>query len=251
MARKLSTVIPALALLLPLAGLGVWKIMQPTQANQNGLGEIVEGTGYQELTPPSRLFGPGTIGTVEKLTDGSLQLHMACTMDQQELAALWLQSETINRRFASKLENSYNASAEALRNAVAKAAGNHVKRVSAAFEDMHVITMSHENLLKIRSKYLTGGCEEAIIWNLRAGADVCQTEEVLQADINYHVDFEEGLTANEKVELTKQIAGSVDVQVDETNTDDVRGEDLYFGVKVNVSCFRLNDDGQLGGVIRG
>jgi hypothetical protein len=241
MTRKLSIWLPAAALMLPLAGLGIWNVSQP--GDHNGLGELVEESGYRELTPPSQLFGPGTIGTVEKLSDGSLQLHLACSMDNEELAALWQQSSTINRQFASKLENTYKASAEALRKAIANTAGTRVKRVSASLQDMHVITMTHENLLKIRSKYLAGSCEEAIIWNLRAGASVCQTEEVLRADIAYKVVFEDGLSATEKAELTKEIGASVDISHDNTGTDEVRGDDLYFGVKLNVTCFRLDDSG--------
>ncbi|MBL8895348.1 MAG: hypothetical protein JNJ53_12140 [Rhizobiales bacterium] len=243
MTRKLSIWLPAAALLLPLAGLGIWNVSEPSD-DHNSLGALVEGSGYRELMPPSQLFGPGTIGTVERLPDGSLQLHLACTMDNQELASLWQQSSTVNRQFASKLEDSYKASAEALRKAIANTAGTRVKRVSASLQDMHVITMTHENLLKIRSKYLAGSCEEAIIWNLQAGANVCQTEEVLQADIAYKVDFEDGLSATEKAELTKEISASVDISHDNTGTDEVRGDDLYFGVKLNVTCFRLDDSGR-------
>jgi len=239
MARKLSIWLPAVALMLPLAGLGIWNASQP--GDHNGLGELVEESGYRELTPPSQLFGPGTIGTVERLPDGSLQLHLACSMDNEELASLWEQSSTINRQFTSRLENTYKASADALQKAIANAAGSRVKRVSASLQDMHVITMTHENLLKIRTKYLAGSCEEAIIWNLRAGANVCQTEEVLRADIAYKVIFEDGLSATEKAELTKEIGASVDIGHENTGTDEVRGEDLYFGVKLNVTCFHLDD----------
>jgi hypothetical protein len=64
---------------------------------------------------------------------------------------------------------------------------------------MRILTIPHEGLLNVRGQYLKGNCEEAIIWNLRAGASVCQTEEVLQADIVYRIELEDRLGASEKL----------------------------------------------------
>ena len=70
----------------------------------------------------------------------------------------------------------------------------------------------------------------------------CQTEEVLQADVVYKFGFEDGLGSTEKLELVEQVAGSVGIDHHSSNVNEVRGDDLYLGVKLKANCFKLADD---------
>jgi hypothetical protein len=93
---KVRAAVLGAILLLPILGLAVWYWMV-TRSDADQLTRIVGEYGYSAVTPPSRLFGPGTITTVETLPDGTLQLHLACKMDDTALAAMWHKSPTINR----------------------------------------------------------------------------------------------------------------------------------------------------------
>lgn len=245
MFSRTRVVVLATALLLPLIALGIWHALVPQNDKHDQIDQILDELGYFVLVPPSRLFGPGTINTVEKLPNGSLKLHAACTMDKKALAALWEESTTVERSFAQRVKNTFIASAKAGKMATSGAAGKQTNQISASLQDMRVITMSHENLIKVRGQYLKGTCEEAVLWNLRSGADVCQTEEVLQADITYRMHFVDGLESTETAALSEQIAASFGLTVDESRGDVIRGEDLYYGVKLRLtSCFRLKDNHQ-------
>ena len=98
----------------------------------------------------------------------------------------------------------------------------------------------------MRSQYLKGNCEEAIIWNLRAGASVCQPEEVLQADIVYASESEDRLEAGGELKRAEQAtASSANVGQRVLETNDAHGDDLVLGVKVRLThCFRLVGNGQ-------
>jgi len=231
------------ALLLPVIALGIWREIVTQDDTRNKFGLMLEEWGYLELVPPSRLFGPGTINTVEKLPNGLLKLHPTCTMDKEVLTAMWLGSTTVDRNFAESVANTFTGSAKAADLVKSGAAGEQIKQISVSLRDMRVITMSHEDLIKLRGMYLKGTCEEAVVLNLRSGARVCQIVEVLQMDVAYSVHFAVGLESMEKLTLAEQTAASFDLTVDESLTDVLRGDDLYYGVKLRkLSCFEGNTD---------
>lgn len=94
------------ALLLPVTLLAGWYWMV-TRSHADQLTRIVGEYGYTAVTPPSRLFGPGTITTVEKLPDGTLQLHLACKMDDNALAAMWQKSPTVDRSLVTAIKQTF------------------------------------------------------------------------------------------------------------------------------------------------
>ena len=229
------------ALSVPLIGLGLWHILAGN-GHDLRLSEVLPQSGYRELNPPSRLYPPGTIATVESLPDKSLRLHLTCTIKPEVLASLWQDSSTVAKRFDSDFASSFSSEANALSIAVARATGNRVRRVSMSLQNAHVVTISDENLIRIRKDFLKGNCEQAVIWNLEAGAKVCQTEEVLRADLAYKMSYSSGLGAREKLDLANQVAGTIVGTNQVKNADEIRGNDLYFGVKLNAHCFKLNAD---------
>ena len=239
--RRMRLYVSAAALLLPIAGLGIWEVISNRVAPDNGISVLMKGSGYYELRPPSRLGGPGTINTVETLSDGSLRLHPTCTMDKDMLASLWLESGTLDRQLVGNATNAFDAMADAFSVLAAHATGNRVKKISISFANMRILTISDENLFKLQSSYLKGPCEEAVAWNLKHQAKVCQTEEVLEADLAYRMSFADGIRIEEKAEAAKEFAGSAKLDVDITGEDEMRGNDLYFGVRVGLKCFTLND----------
>jgi selenocysteine-specific translation elongation factor len=164
-------------------------------------------------------------------------------MDKEMLTALWAESATANRDSVWSVKDTLKATAEAANMVTSSAAGKQIKQISVSLENMRVITMSHEDLINVRDKYLKGTCEEAVVLNLQSGAVVCQTAEVLQADMTYRMQFAEGLESMQKVALAKQAAASLDLTVDESRTDVMRGEELYYGVRLRrTSCFSLADN---------
>ena len=114
-------------------------------------------------------------------------------MNDEALAALWQRSTTLDRRLVASIRQTFNSAADALTAVKAQATGKTIKDIDVSLLNMSVVTMSYESLLDVRSQYLKGNCEEVILGNLRAKASVCQTEEVLWADVVYKFGFEDGL----------------------------------------------------------
>ena len=242
MKRRTRIFAIATALMMPSLGMAAWYGVTKYSDQDDKLGSILREYGYRELTPPSRLYGPGTLITVETLSTGALSLHLACKMNDEALAALWQRSTTLDRRLVASIRQTFNSAADALTAAKAQATGKRIRDIDVSLLNMSVVTMSHESLLDVRSQYLKGNCEAVILGNLRERALVCQTEEVLQADVVYKFGFEDGLGSTEKLELVEQVAGSVGIEHHASNVNEVRGDDLYLGVKLKANCFKLADD---------
>ena len=242
MKRRTRIFAMATALMMPSLGMAAWYGMTKYSDQDDKLGSILRDYGYRELTPPSRLFGPGTLITVETLSTGAVSLHLACKMNDEALAALWQRSTTLDRRLVASIRQTFDSAADALTAAKAQATGKRIRDIDVSLLNMSVVTMSHESLLDVRSQYLKGNCEAVILGNLRERALVCQTEEVLQADVVYKFGFEDGLGSTEKLALVEQVAGSVGIDHHASNVNEVRGDDLYLGVKLKANCFKLADD---------
>jgi hypothetical protein len=240
--HKTRLYVSVAALLFPLVGLGVWWTLTPRAVVDNGIQVVLDHDGYFELRPPSRLAGPGTINTVETLSDGSLKLHPTCIMDKDQLTSMWIVSDTLDHDLVRSASTAFNALSEALSNLAAETTGNQVKKVTISFRNMRIVSIADENIYKLRGDYLKGGCQEAVNGNLSAGAKVCQTEEVLEADLVYRINFADTVKVEEKAKLAEEITGSARLDVDSTSEDEMRGNDLYFGVKVGRKC--LDEHGQ-------
>ena len=89
--------------------------------------DILRDYGYRELIPPSRLFGPGTLITVETLSTGAVSLHLACKMNDEALAALWQRSTTLDRRLVASIRQTFDLAADALTAAKAQATGKRIR----------------------------------------------------------------------------------------------------------------------------
>jgi len=245
MNRRTRAAVLAAALLLPLGALGVWyglKTQLDDVRDGNNLGELLMEEGYLEPAPPSRLYGPGTINMVETRPDGKLRLHRTCTVPEDALTPMWVVSEAGHRNFANHAQDEMVASAEARRFAGSEAAAQRVTRITVSLQDMRVVTMSHEDLIKVQREYITGSCEEVVVHNLKAGAKVCQTDEVLQADLVYRVSYADGLEITEKADIAKQISASLNLTEDSSQVDELRGENLFYGIKLRLNCFNLKND---------
>jgi hypothetical protein len=232
-------------LLLPLAAWATWHRLTRPPEQDDQFPRILQHYGYFAVTPPSRFFGPGAITTVETLRNGALQLHLACTIDNEALAAKWHKSATLNLSFAAAVRQTFKSSAGALGVAESGTIGESTSGIGVSLQDISIVTMPYDNLIAVRGEYLKGPCEQAILWNLRKGARVCQSEEVLQADIVYEDRSKDGFGGAGKFELAKDAAASAEVGQQTSMAKQAQGDDLFLGVKVQLNhCFELAKNGQ-------
>jgi hypothetical protein len=236
MSRKVQIILALAVLLVPPAGLGIWYYLQPPPPES----WFIE-NGYFELSPPAKRFGPGTIAQIERLPDGSLHLYEVCRTDHEALKHLWTNTPTVDRKTHKEAGDAIRASTQNKLGA-AEIAGNLRRDIKVALANMKIISINHEDLLLIQQKALRRpACERAIVIALQAGAEVCQTVEVVQADVSYDATVDRNLQDEHGGSFAEIIGGELEVtSADESHTV-VRGEGLYHGAKLYVQCFTLPD----------
>ena len=107
MKRRTRIAAIAAVLLAPPIGMVAWYGATKASAGNDGLNGVLGKLGYYEVTPPSRLYGPGTIITVEKLSTGALDLHLACKVNGDALSSLWQKSMTLDQRMVTNIEQQF------------------------------------------------------------------------------------------------------------------------------------------------
>jgi len=58
------------------------------------------------------------------------------------------------------------------------------------------------------------------------------------------VSYADGLEVSEKAEVARRISASLNVTEDSSQVDELRGEDLFYGVKLKLNCFNLKSSGR-------
>ena len=208
-------------------------------------GELLKKAGYMVMNPPSRFHGPGTLNTVETGEEDSLYLHPTCELDMSALQMVPAQSNTVDQSIKEQLSQSFDVSSSLMGKLDSEALAETVKSVNVTFKNMRILLMSHEKLLNLQQELLGGSCEQAILYNIEAGAKVCQTEAVLQADMVYTIEYRDNLSSSQQAALTKKIASKVDLESEIQHSNQVTGEALYFGIKLMPRCIELEDAEQL------
>lgn len=238
---RLQTILAiALGLCLPPAVVGAWHFLTKP-APDLGYALVLQRSGFYALNPPSQLFPPGSIGTVETLRNNSLVLHPTCNMNQARLITLLQVSGTVENDIAIKMSNALSAHAQAVADAISHSKSGRQTAVNVSMKNMQILSMSDENLRNVRNEYLKDTCEEVIAGNLRAGSRVCQTREVLQGDVSYDTASDDDFSAELTAKLAKELSGSADVALSTAEKGRIRGTGLYFGIKISLRCFQLDD----------
>lgn len=213
--------------------------------SNTGPGKLLEQAGYLVMNPPSRFHGPGTLNTVESFGNGALQLHPTCELNDSALHLVPVESETVDQSIRERLSGSFDVSSRLREKLDSTTFAETVKSVNVTFKNMRILLMSHEKLLELQGQILNGSCEQAILYNIDAGARVCQTEAVLQADMVYTIEYRDGVSSSQQVDFTKEIASKVDIEAGHTRANEITGEGLFYGIKLMPRCIELQDVGSV------
>ena len=229
---------------LPISALLLWWWLF-TFSDQWTEKKVVNELGYQALIPPTSIYRPGTINTVEIRSDGSVRLHLTCKLDEKYEH---VEYDTIDRNYKERWENGFNITASLREKIKSTSVANYVKSAMLSLRNMRVLVMSGETLLKIQKEVIyreAPFCKDAIIHNLKSGALVCQTEEVLQADAVYRLDYHKVLSLDQQATIADTFNGTVRLPIDNSGTEEIHGNGLYYGVKNKRYCFILDKNDEL------
>lgn len=212
-------------------------------AQQKTPGDILAEAGYLEMVPPSNFHGPGTINTIERLDGGSIQLHPTCEWDPETLAGMRWESRTADHTISERLGNRFDARYQIAKLLDGQISVSKIKTADLRFENVKIFLMTHESLFKLRES-IKGPCEKAIVYNLSAGAPVCQSEAVLQADVVYSIEFQDEIDVTQKNDMLKKISQNFSLNPESAEDQEIRGRALYYGIKLMRKSLALNAAGQ-------
>jgi len=194
---------------------------------------ILSETGYFEVVPPSTFGGPGTINTIEYLSNGRLELHPTCDVDPAILTGKIQKSPTVDRDLKQSLERNLDVSAQVRDKLSAVAGMQQVDSIHLKLENANILLISDESLISTRNALLKAECEDAVTQNLSSGGVVCQTRSVLEADVVYEIKYHNKISMEEKAKLTSEIAAKLELDAHQGSDDKVSGSQLFFGIRLS------------------
>jgi hypothetical protein len=228
----------AAALILPAAIFAAWVWWPWPEIDMYALPAT---DGYYALTPPSTLFLPGSFGTIEKQSDQTVVLGLACDMDQKQLKDMTSQSDTADTSVTSKISDRYVATARAAIAALSESKGQRVREISASLENTRILAMSEQSLIAVQNEYLKGDCQQAVRALVDAGRKVCQTQEVLLGDISYRMSFQKQASIEQRTSFARELAVKLGFDGDRAGEDSIKGKGLHYGVKFGLFCILPNE----------
>ena len=222
---------------LPSFGAVIWFL--PPFGNSPALADLLREQGYREIVAPAEFYVPGTINTIEVRSDGKIALHPTCTIDAALLATMTLQSRTIDRTWAQRLDKKFDVSGDC-RSSFRSGSAAARSRSSACRSRTPAFCTSPTRTYGGFSGGVKDTCREAIEWNINSGGRVCQTRSALRADFVYDISYQDGISVQEKGQLTADVAATLKVEADQDRADRMFGTGLIYGVKLMPAGIVLN-----------
>ena len=189
-------------------------------------------TGYFEIVPPTTFGGPGTINTIEFLSNGKVEMHPTCDVEPGFLGDKIQKSQTIDRELKQSLEKTLDVSAEVTQKLEALAGIRQISSIHLKLENANILLVSDESLISARHALLKGECEDAVIENVSNGGIVCQTRSVLEADVIFEIKYDDTVSIGERAKLTSEAAAKLNLDARQDADNRISGHQLFFGVKL-------------------
>jgi len=243
MRREKPALLPSKTIKLKWVGLGsgifiaialvivvVW-FTWPRQGKETITAILLE-TGYFEIIPPTTFGGPGTINTIEFLSNGKVEMHPTCDIEPGFLADKIQRSQTIDRELKRSLEKELDVSAQVTEKLAAVLGISQISSIHLKLENANVLLITDESLRSARHALVKGDCEGAIIENISNGGIVCQTRSVLEADVIYEINYNDTVSIGERAKLTSEAAAKLNLSARQDADNRMSGHQLFFGVKL-------------------
>jgi hypothetical protein len=208
---------------LAVVGVFIWFILP--LGKDLALVDLLSEQGYWETAPPADYYLPGTINSIEVRSDGRIAIHPTCKIDTELLDRVTLHSRTVDRTLAERLNKGFDISDRIEGILPFEIKAHKAKKLSLSLQNSSILQISDEELLLVRKEIIKDTCQEAIEWNLNNGATVCQTRAALKGDLVYRLIYEDGGSGHEGGN-----ALPLDVETNQSNTDQIIGKGLIYGV---------------------
>jgi len=236
----------SVALPLILAAPGAYYYIIPAAAPPvDEIETVIKEAGFDPLVPPNRLRGPGALYVVE----GGGRYTKVCDADPGVLDAKVRRSPTPSQIHDRLESGGFWVKGKLLDKVNAKLGGNRVTSIEYRISDPAISEISLSDLGEIEDGLLQQErCDKTVQRLLKAKKKVCSGVAALSATTHYrvHVDrtFEAGANGRTPILNAAQqaIAEHTQSQIQSTGTDELAGENLFYGIQLSSLCITLDGD---------
>ena len=236
---RLASVALPLVLLMP----GIYYIAMPSVPTLDQIEMVIKGAGFDPLMPPNRLRGPGALYVVE----GGGRYAKVCDAEPDVLQAKIRRSPTPGQVHDRLESGGFSLSGTLLDSINASLGARRVTSIEYTLADPAISEISLSDLAEVEDAMLhQKRCDDAVQRLLKEGKKVCSGAAALSATTRYrvHVDakFETGAEDRAPVlsAAQKALAEHTQSQIRSIGTDELTGDDLFYGIQLSELCITLD-----------
>ncbi len=201
----------------------------PAGCKSPTLPDLFKDEGFAELRPPSRLIAPGSV--VYKLSEDPLNVGIACTQMSSLGEDIPLaDSSSSSTNFQKGVRRSFMLAPEDLGPVTAQAGYEKISTIQARLSNVHVYELPVSTLVD-RLEYRADACKKAINLLVKQEKKVGLVTAVVEADAQYTIDFQQGISAEVQSELLGKLGGELGFENVSTTTSTVSGTKLFWGMR--------------------
>jgi hypothetical protein len=213
-----------------------WFILQTPEHDDVEL--AIREYGFEPLTPPNQLRGPGALYQVE----GNSYTKI-CDADAAILEGKVHTSPTVEHIRKRLERGKLSLSGNYVEDVNAKLSGARVTSIEYRMTNVSIREIPMDHLMEIESHLLSQArCDEIVQRVLKANKQVCSGYSALAATTSYkvHYDVKFAVDAESKVPIVNAVQKAIEEEAGGTihirNGDELHGENLFYGIRLSQFC---------------
>jgi hypothetical protein len=147
-------------------------------------------------------------------------------------------SSSATSSLAKKLSSSFKLEVDYLERINAKLGGKSVKDIQFKLSNVKVWEIPDTAIYENITNRATS-CVQAIRDRQAQGSKVSLVNSVIEADVRYAVAFDRNVDASMKAKITSQIAAELGGTFSSVGTNDITGQNLYWGIRDDSSAVSI------------
>lgn len=242
--RRRRLLLASVALPLVVLGPGIYYVIATQSVPvADGIEMVIKGAGFDPLVPPNRLRGPGALYVVE----GGGRYTKVCDAEPGVLETKIHKSPTPAQVHDRLESGGFSLSGALLDRINASLGATRVTSIEYTLADPAISEISLSDLSEVEDAMLQQKrCDDAVQRLLKQGKKVCSGAAALSATTRYrvHVDAKFEANAEDRGPILsaaqKALAEHTQSQIQSVGTDELTGDDLFYGIQLSELCITLD-----------
>jgi hypothetical protein len=222
---------------------GAYFYFVPSAPAADEIETLIKDAGFEPLVPPNRLRGPGALYVVE----GGGRYTKVCDAAPDLLQAKIRKSPTPGQVHDRLESGGFSVGAKLLNRINATLGATRVTSIEYTLADPSITEISLSDLGEIQDSLLRQKrCDETVQRLLKLNKKVCSGAAALSATTRYRIQYNAkfGADADGRVPVLnaaqKAIEEHTQSQIQASGTDELSGENLFYGIQLSAFCITLD-----------